>query len=230
MSRFETQTLSCPSCGEPVEFDVVISVNADRRPDLRDAVLDGSFQREACPKCSTSFRLDPELNYLDVAHGQWIAAFPIAKLAQWSAVEEQAKATYAKAYGAKASAAARAIGAGLKPRVTFGWSALREKLVAVEHQLDDVNLELVKMAMVRGLDSSPFGGDTELRLLAVEGPELVMAWIDPVNEQMVEGLRVPRSLYDEIAADTTDWQALRDELSAGLFVDMNRQLLPTAEA
>ena len=228
MSRFQTQTLSCPSCGESVEFEAVISVNADRRPDLREAILDRSFQRQDCPKCGTSFRLDPAMNYLDVGRGQWIAAFPIANLGQWKTMEEQAGSTFARAYGEKASAAARSIGSGLRPRVTFGWAALREKLLAAEHQLDDANLELVKTAILRGLHNSPMGAETELRLVAVEGSELVMAWTRAVNEEIVEGLRVPRSMYDEIAADSAGWQALREELSAGLFVDMNRLLVSTA--
>jgi len=228
MSRFQTQPLACPACGEPVDFEVVMSVNADRRPDLREAILNGSFQRQACAKCGTSFRLDPEMNYLDVGRGQWIAAFPIAKLAQWKIVEEQARSTFARAYGEKAPAAAREIGGCLRARVTFGWAALREKLLAAEHQLDDTTLELVKIAILRGLDNSPVGADTELRLVGVEGSELVMAWIRAVNEEVVEGLRVPRSLYEEIAADPTGWQALREELSAGPFVDMNRLLVAAA--
>ena len=69
--------------------------------------------------------------------------------------------------------------------------------------------------------------ETELRLVAVEGSEFVMAWIRAVNEEIVQGLRVPRSMYDEIAADTTGWQVLREELSAGQFVDMNRLLIST---
>jgi CpXC protein len=48
MSKFETQTLTCPSCGEAVDFEAVASVNADRRPDLREAILDFSFQRQVC--------------------------------------------------------------------------------------------------------------------------------------------------------------------------------------
>ena len=228
MSRFLTQSVSCPSCGETIGFDAVVSVNADRRPDLRAAILDGSFQRHACSKCNVSFRLDPEMSYLDVGRGQWIAAFPIAKLVQWKAVEEQARATFARAYGAQAPAAARAIGAGLRARLTFGWAALREKLLAGEHRLDDITLELVKVAMLRGLDQSPLGADTELRLVAVEGAELVMAWIQAVNEELVEGLRVPKSLYDQITAEPAGWQPLRDGLSAGLFVDMNRQLIASA--
>jgi hypothetical protein len=228
MSRFLTQSVSCPSCGESVEFDAVVSVNADRRPDLRAAILDGSFQRRACPKCGVDFRLDPEMSYLDVGRGQWLAAFPIARLADWKAVEEQTRATFARAYGAQAPAAARAIGAGLRARLTFGWAALREKLLAAEHQLDDITLELVKIAMLRGLDQSPLGADTELRLVAVEGTTLVMAWIQAVNEELVEGLRVPKALYDEITAQPAGWQPLREELSVGLFVDMNRLLIASS--
>ena len=35
MSLFLTQELPCPSCRTPVSFELVHSVNADRRPDLR---------------------------------------------------------------------------------------------------------------------------------------------------------------------------------------------------
>jgi hypothetical protein len=230
VSLFEAVTVNCPSCAAPLEFNAVFSLNADRRPDLRAAVLNGSFQRQPCPQCNTEFRLDPEMTYVDVGRGQWIAAFPVAKLGQWKELEEQVRATFAKAYGEKASAAAREIGAGLKPRLVFGWAGLREKLVAAEAGLDDVILELTKAALVRGLDNAPVGPGTELRLAGVEGDSLTMAWLNSATEEVKEILRVPRSLYDEIAADTTAWSALYASLTAGPFVDVNRFLLPEASA
>ncbi|MCI0682584.1 MAG: CpXC domain-containing protein [Gemmataceae bacterium] len=230
MSLFRPVSVPCPSCGASVEFNTVFSLNADRRPDLRVAVLNGSFQRQACPQCNTEFRLDPELTYLDVGRGQWIGVFPVAKLDQWKELEAQTQAMFNKAYGDKASAAAREIGAGLKPRLVFGWSALREKLVAVEQGLDDVILELTKAAMVRGLDEPPVDAGTELRLVAAEGDSLAVAWLVSANEEVKEMLRVPRSLYDEIAADTTGWSALHESLSAGPFVDVTRFLLPEGAA
>ena len=48
-----------------------------------------------------------------------------------------------------------------------------------------------------------------------------------MNEEVVEGLRVP-SLHNDIAADPTGWQALREEWPTGPFVDMNRLLLAAA--
>jgi hypothetical protein len=228
MSIFEPINVSCPACGATVEFEAVFSLNADRRPDLRDAVLDRSFQEETCSQCGEEFRLDPEMTYIDMARGQWIAAFPYAKLGQWKALEEQARATFNRAYGEKASAAAREIGAGLKPRITFGWAALREKLVIAGAELDDIVLELMKTAMVRGMETPPIGAGTELRLEQVEGDQLVIAWIKGANEELKEVLRVPRSLYDEIAANLAPWEALRASLTSGLFVDVNRLLLPPA--
>jgi hypothetical protein len=228
MSMFRTMTVTCPQCGTAIDFKVVISVNADRRPDLRAAILNGSFQRQPCPKCGKPFRLDPEMTYIDAHRGQWIAAYPVAKLGQWKELEDQARASFDQAYGERAPAAARQMGAGMKPRITFGWSALREKLVAADHQLDDVTLELVKLALVRTSKSTPLSNDTELRFLDVDEDKLVMAWIHPQTEQIVEALKVPRKLYDDIAADEPGWRALREELSAGPFVDMNRLLVVAA--
>src|SRR5437868_10649487 len=99
MSMFRTMMVNCPECGTAVDFKAVISVNADRRSDLRAAIIDGSFQRQPCPKCGKDFRLDPELTYVDVGRGQWIAAFPVAKLGHWKELEDQARATFAQAYG-----------------------------------------------------------------------------------------------------------------------------------
>ena len=46
MSIFESTELACPACGAINAFEAVNSVNADRRADLRRAILDGSFQRQ----------------------------------------------------------------------------------------------------------------------------------------------------------------------------------------
>jgi hypothetical protein len=230
MSMFRTVKLKCPECATPVDFKAVLSVNADRRSDLRAAILDGTFQRQPCPSCGKDFRLDPAFTYIDVGRGQWIAVHPVAKLGQWKELEEQARATFGQAYGPNAPALVRKKGAGIKPRIAFGWSGLREKLAAADHQLDDVTLELAKLAILRSSETSPLSNANDLRLTGVDGERLLMAWMRSTDETIVEGLRVPLTVYAEIAADTASWQSLRDELSAGLFVDMNRLLVASAES
>ena len=98
MSMFQTMTVNCPECCTAVDFKAVFSVNADRRPDLRAAIIDGSFQRQPCAQCGKAFQLDPEMTYVDVGRGQWIATFPVAKLGQWKDLEEQARATFAQLF------------------------------------------------------------------------------------------------------------------------------------
>ena len=229
MSLFKPTLLGCPACGTQVEFQAVHSVNADRRPDLRDEILAETFQQQACPKCGETFRLDPEFNLLDTERGQWIAAAPLASLTQWKSLEDNAKAIFDRAFGEDAAEAAQEIGKTLRPRITFGWPALREKLVAIDHDLDDVTLELCKAYILRSVDS-PIAADTELRLLDVVGDELHFGWLLSADESEGPSMRVARSLYDQIAADADGaWEELRDELTAGLFVDLNRLMLPVAE-
>jgi hypothetical protein len=230
MSIFESASVPCPSCGEKVRYNLVYSVNADRRPDLRDEIIRGTFQSAVCGKCQAKFRVQPEFNYLDIGRGLWLAAFPLEALGAWSEYEGRARNIYEKAYGSQASAVAQEIGGGLKTRCTFGWPALREKIVALEAGLDDVTLELCKLAMMRGLEDQPIADETELRLYGFEERDFVMGWIVSVSERVVELLQVPRSLYDEIEADPEGWQEVRSQLSEGMFVDLERLMIESNAA
>ena len=225
MSMFQTEKVSCPNCGNAVDFTVVYSVNADRRPDLREAIMDSSFQRQDCPSCGKTFRLEPEMTYIHVAGKQWILCQPFSKIVAWNELEEQARSTFELAYGPTVSRGAQAIGRDLQVRITFGWAALREKLVCAQRGLDDVTLDLLKFALLRDLDDSPLADDTELRLVDIQEDQIVLAWIQAATEQFVETVEVPRDLYDDIAADQDGWQELRSELSAGPFVDLRRLLV-----
>lgn len=229
MSIFENQGLACPACGSAVSFAVARSVLADRRPDLRDDILSGAFQAEACEHCGARFRREPELNYLDIARGQWILAKPAGAAADWIALEAQAQGIFQLAYGSLAPAPAQEIGQTLAVRIAFGWPALREKLLAAQAGLDDVALECMKVALVRALDAPPLGDTVELRLMALDAQTLTLQWLDADGEQPIETFSVPRTMYDRIAAAPGPYAELRAALSQGPFVDMNRLLIDPAD-
>jgi hypothetical protein len=229
MSRFSSTTLTCPRCGAPTAFDAVHSVNIDRSPALRASILDESFQRTTCPKCGTDFRLDPDFNYVD--HGQtlWICAKPLALLTSWKQEEAAANDLYEQVYGTRGSAFMQKVGKTLRRRLTFGWAAVREKLLADDHLLDDVTLELCKSFVLRNSASAPVGLGSELRLIDLDGDVLVLGWMRSQDETVNETVRVKRALYEQIAADEDGaWAPLRAELSEGSFVDMNRLLVVPA--
>src|SRR5678815_5924769 len=103
MSIFRTYELNCPACNTPVRFDLVMSVSADRRPDLREAILDGSFQRKVCPACATAFRPEPEFTYIDFARGQYIFVYPVDKRPAWQEWEAKAAAIFDSTLGKNAT-------------------------------------------------------------------------------------------------------------------------------
>ena len=222
MSLFQKVAISCPSCGTSNEFEAVHSVNADRRPDLRESILNRSFQRQACTSCGKVFRLEPEFNYLHIGQNQWIAAFPRESLQQWRESEGRAQQIFDKAFGDSAPSSAQIIGDQLKVRVVFGWPALHEKLVTEAEGLDDVEIELLKGAILRGVDGNPVGPDIELRLVGADEDALYLVWLQLPQEALLSEMRVPRALYDEIRADTVEWAPLRAAVSEGLYVDLNR--------
>lgn len=223
MSLFTPAELSCPHCSQAFTFELCASVNADRRPDLRQAILDESFQQATCPHCQGRFRMEPQLNYLDVGRGQWLAAFPRQRVDDWHTLEADAMAGFNRAYGTGASRAERELGDALKTRVVFSWDALREKLLAFDAGLDDVALEELKLLLMRDMQEPPLPVGAELRLTGVsaDGGELTITVLDREG-QPLEGLDVPRDLLDEITADPEAWAELGASLGAGAFVDVQR--------
>ncbi len=226
MSIFRPISLACPQCGDEATFDLVGSVNADRRPDLRDAILNGEFQRKDCMRCGAQFRLDTDFSYLDIGRKQWIVAAPVIGLNDWKLRESVARELFARAYGERAPAAARSVGKGLVPRITFGWPALREKLRCSTYRLDDTVLEACKATVMRSLKSLPFGPDADLRLVDVSATRLIFAWVRPADSGIGEMIGVPRTLYEQIAADADGaWAAWHEDYVGALFVDLNRELV-----
>jgi hypothetical protein len=229
MSRFRPVTLACPRCGADAVFERIDQVVVDHRADLRDAILAGDFQRKDCLRCGASFRLDTDFTYVDLGRGAWIVAAPVAALAEWPLRERVAREQFARAFGAQAGAAARKAAARIRPRLVFGWPALREKLRAGAQGLDDVALEACKAVVMRRLPTLPFGPDADLRLVDVTSTKLVFAWVRPADSGVGEMLGVPRKVYDDIAADPdAAWTGWRDEYADALFVDLNRELIARA--
>jgi uncharacterized protein YbaR (Trm112 family) len=231
MSLFMTVDAVCPVCQTPAKFEIVHSVNGDRRPDLRQQILDHTFQRVVCPSCGEDYRIEPEFTFVHLAKGEYLAVWPMSELVHWADVERRSAAAFDKSYGPGGSPTAAAIGRELSPRVAFGWEAAHEKLLVRDLDIDDRTLELAKVALLRTQDDLPLGPDNALRLTSVdEEQNLVFGLFPTKSATATEEMRVPRTLLDEIEAEP-DWAPLREQLTAGMFVDMLRLIVePTPVA
>lgn len=220
MSRTHSQTVSCPGCAAPLEFELRSSVNATRHPELRTAILGGTLQRLECA-CGATVRVAPELSYLDTERKQWLVARPHERLSAWREEEAQAQALYDQALGANAPAVAQELGEGIAPRLVFGWAALTEKLVASEAGLDDVTLECLKLRLMKDKGIVPVAGQ-ELRLAGATSDALELCLIDVVKEGVVIRAELKRAAYDAIEAAPEAWAGMRAPLGEGLFVDAQK--------
>lgn len=226
MSVLYTVTAPCPVCDTANQAEWAASVNADRRPDLRAAILDTSFQAQDCAKCGTPLRLPSHMTYLDTARGQWILVEDPSRLADWATQEAEATALFGETYGPSAPPVARSLGDGLQPRLVYGWAALREKLVCRDLGLDDVTLELLKFAMLHAGEGPAIGSGETMRLVGATGADLLLALVDADADTTLGTAEVPRDAYDAIAATPEDWAALRARFDAAAFVDAQRLTMP----
>ena len=222
MSLFHPINLVCPSCQTLITMAAVGSVNADRRPDLRTDIMEDRFQDVTCGSCGSRFRLPPEFNLVDVGRGQWIASLPAARMPDYLAIEDEVSELFATSYGARAPLAAQAVGDGLAVRLTFGWPAIREKLLVAEHGFDDVLIEVMKLEFLRRTPSAPLSPGIELRFARMIDDMMVFAWIETSTEAAKTSFAVARTGYDAIAANAGAWAATRARLLDGPFVDMQK--------
>ncbi len=225
MSIMDAAVMICPNCGTSAEVLLVQSVNAVRRPDLREQIIDGSFQAVPCPKCATELRLPPEFIYFDLRRGQWIGVYPAERLNEWESLETEARGVFDISFGAGAPDATRELFGHVVPRIAFGWPALREKLICSDLGLRDDRLELLKLEIMRNAPGAPVSDTIDLRLVGGDADTLAFEWIATTDESARANVAVPRQAYEAVLADPQPYAALGARLDGRLFIDLRRILL-----
>ena len=221
MGLSDVHDAPCPTCGTKAPQVFWASLDCTSL----DQVMNETLQRRVCEKCKIEIRFPPDLTYFDPLERLWIAARPLDAKAYWAGAEQTAKVTFEENFGAPAPATAQEIGNTLNARVTFGWSAFREKLIAAEYDLDDVTLEILKLVVIRDRPGNPFAPGNELRLEELRAGVLEMSWIEAATDKRIDSFEAPLRLYESLH-DAPRWKDAKKRLSAGLFVDVNRILIP----
>jgi hypothetical protein len=219
MSIFKPRTIPCPHCETRQRRLVAHSINADRRPDLRQAILDDRFQRFDCGGCGRRFAVDGPFFYFDLGRRQWLGVYPARWERGWRALEAEVERSHRDAAVEHAPRMIRELAPGLTVRAVFGLPALRDKLLCFESGIDDVALEILKLRLM--LEGDP------LRFTPSDRPKLSRAG-DPlrlltVRKSELLELQVERRRLDE--SGDPAWQAARAQLGGGAYVDVGRIML-----
>ena len=213
MSITETFLIDC-ECGARVEALACLSLNPERHPHLRDALLDRSLHQYVCAACGVTLSIDKKLAYVDLPRHQFYSVATERDRGAERALIEDAIAAWQLALGEHAPVAAQAMFETHKfqLRLCFGLEELREKVVAREEGLDDLAIEILKTElMAANVEWADLGVRT-LRLDHVE-PDGRLAFrleqgTDPPTVLDV-GVLADRARYAELAA--APWPALLEQ-------------------
>lgn len=231
MSITETFSLDC-DCGARVEVLCCLSINAERHPHLREALLDRTLHQFQCGACGAALAVEKRLAYVDLPRREFYSSAPERDRAEERALAEDVIAAWHLAFGDQAPVSVGALfdTGRFQVRLCFGLEELREKVVAREAGLDDLALEVLKaQLMAENVEWARLGVRT-LRLDHVE-PDGRLAFLlerasDPPTVLDV-GLLVERARHDRIVA--TPWRQLCASypgIASGPYVSVLRLAQP----
>lgn len=218
MSTFAPATLMCP-CGERVHADVADGLHISRLPEVRRAILDGTFHRFPCPACGRVLQIEKLLAYTDFPRRHWFTVVPERDLAIRGRWIQLADESFRTTMVDRAAPIVKSWAPEFTRRVVFGLASLREKLVLSDEGLDDRLIELLKLDLRR-----------ELGLLEEPGAYLFVSRRSSSRSIVVEFSRpggagtseaeVSLDGYEELAAADPDELAARvPGMWDGLVVD-----------
>jgi hypothetical protein len=228
MSITAVREVQC-RCGAPVRVFVATSVNAERHPHMRDAILRRTFHVFECGACHQPIGVDKEFLYVDLTRREFYGVFPLAAAGDPEPCARQIAAAFDTALGDGALAAAKPLGDDMRVRVCFGVEELREKIVAREAGLSDLALELLKASVLASQPELAELGIQTLRLEAV-GEDRNLGMLleqagDPPRLLTDRALTVERAVYDTFG--DTAWPDLLARLpgiASGPHVSLLRLL------
>jgi hypothetical protein len=210
MSITETFLIDC-DCGARVETLCCLSINAERHPHLRDAVLDRTLHQFQCGACGTTLAVEKKLAYIDLTRRQFYSIAPERDRAQERALAEDVIAAWNLAFGTQAPVSVGALFETdrFQVRLCFGLEELREKVIARDAGLDDLSLEILKAELMATNTEWAGLAVRTLRLDHVEADGRLAFLLERATEPpavLEVGVLAERARYDQIAA--TPWRDL----------------------
>lgn len=154
MAQDYEATIACGSCGKDYPVPIHQSVNVQRNPELREALLKGDFFKTVCPDCGFEGDLDYPVTYSDMEHRFIIQYCPTQ--------ENLEEAKFAMRGQIEALGETFPID-GFKFRIVTSPNKLREKVMIFEDGLDDRVVEMLKaLVMYQMVSQEPDAGISDV--------------------------------------------------------------------
>lgn len=126
------KAIVCPMCGDLGKAEIYTSVNTTVNKALRDKVLDGELFSWRCPSCNYSARLNYPILYNDMKNRFMVYLIP--KIDRYQLCDKELENKYSNLRN-------------ISKRITADFNSFKEKIFIFESGLDDMAVELTKLAI-----------------------------------------------------------------------------------
>lgn len=139
MSEKLTKTITCPKCGGAVDTEIVCSVNPISYKNAKEKIFNDTFFDWSCPLCGCKTQLMHPLLYNDIKRRFMVYYIPNVDRRQLvdDALEDEFRDIK-----------------NISRRVVPSISALKEKIFIFERKLNDMAVELTKLAVAELVSKS----------------------------------------------------------------------------
>lgn len=132
MSESVTKSVICPKCRQQSSTNILISANTTEDADIRKNVLDESVFRWKCAKCGFNTRFQHPFLYNDIENKFMIYFIP--QVERQRVVDQKLEQQYSDL-------------SDIRKRIVPDINTLKEKIIIFEKGLDDMAIELTKLAV-----------------------------------------------------------------------------------
>lgn len=130
--KIVSKAIVCPMCGEMSRSQIYTSINPTVNKSLRAKALDGSLFAWSCPECSYKARLNYPVLYNDMKNRFMVYMIP--RIDRFQLCDEELEEKYSNLRR-------------ISKRIVPSFNAFKEKLFIFESGLDDMAVELTKLAI-----------------------------------------------------------------------------------
>lgn len=127
-----TKKIACPKCNDSTEATLYTSINVTNNRDLREKVMDGSLFKWTCKSCGYSARLTCPVLYNDMKKRFMVYLIP--KVEHFQLADKNLEEEFKNLKH-------------INKRIVPDFNSFKEKIFIFESGLDDMAVELTKLAI-----------------------------------------------------------------------------------
>ena len=208
MSEKVTKSIVCPKCNETTQTEIYTSINSLNDPELRVRALDESLFKWRCSCCGHQARLTYPVLYNDMKNRFMVYLIP--RIERFQLADKELEEEFANLKN-------------INKRLVADYNAFKEKVFIFESGLDDMAVELTKLAISQTVSKKLGGAEITCGYLSMYDRETnTMGFTYFAGEERKPYVQTARLEIYGKSKDIIDRFAIKDKKLKG-FIKIDKE-------